>query len=210
MDILSTVEARWFIEDISGRNAAAARSWFAGVSPEGAREDRYLVTGREDIGFKARVQEGRPAKIETKYLLGSLGPAMLHERFVGNVERWCKLSLDASDPALEQRGEWMNVTKVRRTRHFAYEGGVVKSVTNGAPVDAGCLVELTELDVRASSGSRRALTVGLEAFGPTERLLDVLLRVCEHALEAAKDLRLGFEHTSNYPGWLARLATGPV
>ncbi len=204
VDILSSMEVRWFVDDASSE-ATAARAWFDGVKAEGKREDHYLLTGRDDFAFKARVQEGVPSKLETKYLLGSLGPALLHERFVGNVESWRKLSVEASDPALEQRGEWARVTKQRRMRRFGCEGKTVHALDGASRPSAGCNVELTELELELAGARRKALTIGFEAFGPTERLLDVLLRVSEAALESARGLRLGFERSESYPRWLAHL-----
>jgi hypothetical protein len=206
LDISSSIEVRWFLDDASGTEATAAKAWFAGVSPQRTREDRYLLTGRDDIGFKARVEGDNPAKLETKYLLGSLGPAMLHERIVGNVERWRKLSLEAHDPALEKSGEWIRVAKTRRLRKFACEGRVVRQVDAMSRLDVGCAVEVTELEYDAAAGPGQAMTIGLDAFGPTESLLDVLLRVCETALASVADLRLGFDRSESYPRWLARIA----
>lgn len=207
MDILNNIEVRWFIDDAVGVEATAAKAWFADVTAEAKREDHYLLTGRDDIGFKARIQSGKPAKLETKYLLGSLGPALLHDAFVGNVERWRKLSIEATDAALEKRGEWMKITKSRRARKFSCEGEgrIVKPIDLASRADAGCLVECTELEYELSGERRRAVTIGVDAFGPTERLLDVLLRVCETALLPAKDLHLGFDCSDSYPRWLARI-----
>src|SRR5262245_41751932 len=116
VDILNRVEARWFIDDVHGNDAVAAMAWFSEVTPEGQREDRYLLTGREEIGFKARVEQGKPAKVETKYLVSSLGPTPLQERIFGLVERWTKLSLDLVDPDLEKDGQWIRVAKARSLR----------------------------------------------------------------------------------------------
>jgi len=96
MEIRSSIEVRWFVDDASAE-AKAARAWFRDVAPQSKREDHYLLTGRNDVGFKARVEEGLPAKLETKFLLGSLGPALLHERFVGHIERWRKLASPRRD-----------------------------------------------------------------------------------------------------------------
>jgi hypothetical protein len=205
VEILSNIEVRWFIDDVVSIEATAAKAWFAGVPAAARREDRYLLTGRDDIGFKARIQSGTAAKLETKYLLGSLGPALLHDGFVGNVERWRKLSVDASDPALEKGGEWLKLMKARRARKFSCEGRLVKPIDAKARADAGCLIECTDLEYEVSGHKRRALTVGIDAFGPAEMLLEILLRVCETALVPAKDLHLGFECSESYPRWLARV-----
>lgn len=182
MEILDTVEVRWFIDDVDGPIAAAARVWFEGVSPEAKREDRYLLTGREDLGFKAR-----ESKVEMKYLVGSLGATRLNERLTGNVERWRKLSLELADGELEKNGTWIHVAKTRRTRSFSTDHG-------------GCNVELADIEVIKTG--RQALTFALEAFGPERALLDILLRVCASAFDDAPALRLEPESSVSYPRWL--------
>lgn len=204
MEIRSSIEVRWFLDDVDGPEAKAARAWFADVAPQPRREDRYLLTGREDIGFKARAEGGAAAKLETKYLVGGLGPALLHDHIVGNVERWKKLSLAANDSALERDGEWIRIAKTRRMRKFACEGRVVEPINASVDSPAGALVELTELEL-PTRGRRTALTIAIDVFGPDERLLDILLRTCEVALEPAKGLTLGCERSVSYPRWLARL-----
>ncbi len=106
MDIFTSFEVRWFLDDEA---AEAARTLFRDVPVQGAREDRYLVTGRDDLGFKARGEKGMPARVETKYLLASLGPTPLHDSAVGEIERWRKLSIEVDDPALEKDGQWIHV-----------------------------------------------------------------------------------------------------
>jgi hypothetical protein len=207
MDILSSIEVRWFVDDASAE-AKAAKAWFHDVAPQKKREDRYLLTGRSDISFKARVEEGSQAKLETKFLLGSLGPALLHERFVGHIERWRKLSLTATDPELQAKGEWIRLAKVRRLRKLAYEEGVVRRVEVADNPVAGCGVEMTELAFELRGETRRTVTVGLQAFGPEPMLLDVLLRVCPIAFESAAGLQLGFAQSESYPAWLARTVAG--
>jgi hypothetical protein len=191
VDILETVEARWFIDDVGSDVARIAKAWFAGVAPQAPREDRYLITGRDDLGFKARIERGRPSRVEAKYLLESLGPRQLHARASGVVERWRKLSLELADPALEKDGVWMGVVKRRRLR----------VLRDG---DGGCGVELTEIECEHAGARSQALTIGLEAFGPSSALLGVLVRAGQTAF-AASDLRLEVERSESYPRWLTRI-----
>jgi len=218
MEILSSIEVRWFIGH-DDPTAKAATQWFEGTPVEGSRENRYLVTGREDIAFKAPVEEGKPTKVETKYLLGSLRETQLHGAVVGDIERWRKLSLDLVDPTLERDGIWARVSKARRLRKYRYGDGIVSQISdvkNNRP-DIGCGLELTELDYQIpfshGSGERcqgRALTLGLEAFGPKHILIDLLLRVCEVAFASAPDsLCLASKSSSSYPRWLDRVAGVP-
>jgi len=143
MDIFDTLELRWFIDDADGERAKAAREWFSDVEPEGKREDRYLLTDREDLGIKLR--EGK--KLETKYRLAVLG---------GGVERWRKLSLSVDDPDLEKHGTWVRIEKERRSRRHG-----------------GFNVEVTQLVVRAGNKTRRVVTIGFEGSGDEQALLRV-------------------------------------
>src|SRR5882724_12110012 len=89
MDILESVEVRWFLPNDEPphfresvevrwflpndeRVISAVHAWFKAVPAERERRDDYLNTGRDDLGFKARDIEKQPAKLETKYLIGSL------------------------------------------------------------------------------------------------------------------------------------------
>jgi hypothetical protein len=202
MDIFDSVEVRWFIDDDD--LARAATAIFAGAPPEGRREDRYLVTGRNDIGVKARVEVGKPAKLETKYLLESLGATRLHDRFTGVVERWRKLSLEMADPTLEKNGMWVRVKKSRQLRRFEWTGDGVRPALAGR-FAAGCLVELTALEVDIEKRHERSLTLGFEAFGPENLLVEILSRTATAALDTAP-FALDAKSSASYPSWLAVLA----
>jgi hypothetical protein len=208
MEIAGTIEARWFLDDIDGPVAAAARRWFDGVADEGKREDRYLLLARDDVGFKARIEEGRPTRIETKLRLGSLGPSELYGSVVGNVEQWEKLSLEANDAALERDGRWIRLAKRRQLRRYRVDHHRVVAVADTTErLAAGCAVELTELAWTTGVGFApgRSITIGLEAFGPETERLDVLLRTCAAAFASAPpDLRLEAASSESYPSWLRR------
>ena len=143
MEIFDTLELRWFIDDVDGAQANAARAWFSDVAPEGAREDRYLLTEREDLGIKLRESK----KLETKYSLATL---------TDGVERWRKLSLPVDDPDLEKQGTWVRLAKERRLRRVH-----------------GFNVEVTTIVAHARDVTRRAVTIGFEGSGEERTLLRV-------------------------------------
>jgi hypothetical protein len=207
MDVLSSIEVRWFL-DVTGPTAAAARAVFADVPAGGKREDRYLLTCRDDISVKARIEEGAPAKVETKYLLGSLGPMRLHENLVGNVERWRKLSLTLHDNAVANDGSWVTIAKNRRLRKLAYDGTTLVPVDAKSSPPAGCAIELTELEYELRGKTRQALTVGLDVFSPNlddaRVVLDILTRACACAFDSRAALCLDAGSSESYPHWLAR------
>ena len=66
---------------------------------------------------------------------------------------------------------------------------------------------MTELAFEIDGAARRAVTVGLDAFGPESMLLEVLLRTCTVAFEPSAGLQLGFAQSESYPTWLARVAS---
>ena len=204
MDILDSLEARWFLAD-DHSTAQAACAWFEGVSSEGTRVDHYLFTGRDDLGFKARRAENQPVKVETKYLLGSLGAVQLATGVVGKLERWRKLSLALDDSRLQNQGAWLALDKDRRLRKFAFDEGQAAEVPMSARLDAGCGVELTRLRWRNGDSDAMKWTLGLEAFGPPDRLLEVMLATCRAAFAQAPTLALAAAQSESYPSWLRSL-----
>jgi len=203
LDILDSLEVRWFLAE-DHPTAVAARDWFASIASEGRRVDHYLLTERDDLGFKARVVENQPAKVETKYLLGSLGGVHLARGVVGDLERWRKLSLALEDAGLQRHGSWLAIEKDRRLRKFAFDNGSVSEVPVSSRPDAGCGIELTQLRFRPGDGAAAAVacTLGLEAFGPEATLLDGLQATCRIVFGAGSKLVLDGECSMSYPQWL--------
>jgi hypothetical protein len=177
MEILESLEVRWFLPPAGTPVGAALEEWFRSTKDEGARSDQYLATGRSDLSFKARLEEGKPAKVETKYLVGSLGVVELAPKISGDLQRWAKLSLTLNDPKLKQHGIWLELTKKRQLRKFAITmtpalGAKEVPVSDYPPI--GCGVELTGLDYVIDGTTHVEWTFGLEAFGPKSQLVDVL------------------------------------
>jgi hypothetical protein len=206
LDILDSLEVRWFFADAHPA-AVAARDWFKTTVPEDRRVDHYLLTGRDDLGFKARMAEKQPTKAETKYLLGSLGAMQLAAGVAGRIERWRKLSLSLDDPELRRHGSWISVEKSRQLRKFAFDNGQVTEVPGSSRPDAGCGVELTQLHYHRDGNPLVEWTFGLEAFGPELGLLDVLQATSRVTFAAGAGFELGADCSDSYPGWLrSRLA----
>jgi hypothetical protein len=205
VEILNSLEARWFLRE-STPALKLARPWFEAVSPEPRRRDEYLLTGRDDIGFKARVVEGQPIKVETKYRLQTLGDVELAPSVVGRVEGWRKLSLSLDDPELRKQGAWRGLSKARWLRRFEYRGGEAREVSGQVRLEVGCGVELTELRWQSGAGAAEHVewTLALEAFGAEAALLDVLKATCRAAQGSGLSLELGCEGSMSYPAWLGR------
>lgn len=202
MDILESLEVRWFLKpDASVR--AALESWFGSTEAEGQRIDHYLATGRRDLNFKARSEEGKPTKVETKYLVGSLGVVDLAPNISGELQRWTKLSLALNDPKLEQHGAWLEVTKRRQLRKYAIAivpAPGVKEVSASDYPPIGCGVELTRLDYTIDGATHVEWTFGLEAFGPKSQLLDVMQATIREISPGLPDLSAGW--TASYATWV--------
>jgi hypothetical protein len=205
LELLDSLEVRWFLEPESPTAAALSR-WFGATEPEGKRTDHYLLTGRDDFGFKARIQENQPVKVEAKYLVGSHGAVQVAPDESGKLEHWRKISLALDDPRLKQQGSWLPIDKRRLLRKFAFERGTASEVPGNSFPDAGCNIELTELRYQAlASGKSRLLwTFGFEAFGPETRLLDVLQAACRAALDKGLKLDVSEHLSMSYPEWLWR------
>jgi hypothetical protein len=207
MEILESLEVRWFMTWEQSA-AAALQKWFASTPDEGERADHYLTTDRNDLSFKARLAAGKPTKVETKYLVGSLGVIDLVPHMTGELQRWTKLSLALNDPELKQHGAWLEVKKTRQLRKFAVSMApvlVAKEVAADAFVPIGCGVELTRLEYQIADTTRAEWTFGLEAFGPKTQLLDVLRATVGSITAQAGLPALRAAWTLSYASWLLAL-----
>jgi len=204
-----TLEVRWFLPD-GHPCLARAQEWFVSAKRDRNRTDDYLLTGRDDLGIKARVAEDGSLRVETKYLAGSLGAMQVAAGAVGKLERWMKLSLPVGDPKPKKEGSWRSVEKERRLRTFEFQQGVVAEVPIDAQLrpEAGCGVELTRLRYRLDAASELSVawTLGFEAFGREVALLQVLLATCSAALAEHLRLELDASCSMGYPAWLLTTA----
>lgn len=201
MNILESLEVRWFLH-ADHQTPEDWRKWYETATAEGKRVDHYLSTQREDLGFKARLIEGQPAKVETKILLGSLGAVQIAIGAMGTIERWKKLSLALDDAQLQRDGNWLAVEKDRRLRKYAFVAGCVAEVDAGTKPETGCSVELTQLRFHRGGGDCVEWTLGFEAFGPEPLLLDVLLATCRAVFNAqTSPIELRGDWSRSYPAW---------
>ena len=205
MDILESLELRWFLP-AGTTTTDTLQTWFGSTAAEEPRVDHYLVTGRPDLGFKARLVANDPAKVETKYLVGSLGMVAIGPGITGELQRWTKLSLEVEDKSLQRDGAWLAVNKTRFLRKFAVDMSGAPPTAREVPVkdrpSTGCGVELTRLDYSLTGASVSRYTFGFEAFGPKMRLLDVLQTVCVAINSQSPLPELRAEWSASYPAWL--------
>ena len=98
---------------------------------------------------------------------------------------------------------WLAVTKKRQLRKFGVtptRALAGKEVAASERVPIGCAVELTRLDY-ATDGTTE-WTFGLEAFGPTSQLLDVMQVTVRAISPGVPDLPA--EWTASYATWMLR------
>ena len=202
MNICESIEVRWFMPANDAR-VPRLTSWFSHASSEAPRTDRYLRVQRADLGVKERGGSGR-ASLETKFRVCAFGLVHFTPTILGELERWTKLSHASTDAGDGGRG-WTTLRKERRVRVFGLTSGRIAEATGGQLPGAGCAVELTRVDLVDGKGNAApaAWTLGLEAFGPQETLLEALYGVGRAVFAEQPDLRLEAASSKGYPAWLA-------
>ncbi|WP_437936215.1 hypothetical protein [Sorangium sp. So ce341] len=201
MHLYESFEVRWFLP-VDDARVQRLTSWFSGASSsEPPRTDRYLRVQRADLGIKMR---GGAASLETKFRRCAFGPIHFSPTVLGELERWTKLSHRSTDADDGGRG-WTTLRKERRVRVLGLSSGRVAEATGGRIPGAGCAVELTRVDLvdGNGNGAPAAWTLGLEAFGPEETLLEALYGVGRAVFAEQPDLTLEAADSKGYPAWLA-------
>ena len=185
MDVLRTVEARWFFR---GPLPAAARAWFDGLGPGVGREsrtDRYLAPASDALGVKLR--EGA---VEAKRRTGRAGPLAGAE-----AEAWTKWSFplagaeSSGDDLPKPDGGWVEVAKTRGRRSLGVG-------------DGGCALELAEVEV----GGNVWWSVCLEAAGRDDAARRAAIEAGHRrwlTVEGTPDLPA--DAAMGYPAWLRSL-----
>lgn len=179
------------------------------IRQERPRTDDYLLLPNcETAGVKQR--EGR---LEVKALLAGPHPFTQGD-IAGRMDQWVKWSLLPSAHValplaadLQQSGPWGSVAKQRYTQQMAQVVGELTAVAPDTFPDAGCHVELTQLQVTAEP--THWLTLGFEAFGQTDRpaLLDKAIAYF-FAAYGPPPFRLSQPNSFSYPAWLVNCAGG--
>jgi hypothetical protein len=153
------------------------------------------------MGIKVR---GGGRGVEIKGLLDEL-PSAGTAPFSGTVQRWSKwTSVDLALPAT------VNVHKKRRLRKLDLSGPAPREIalrSDEKPIadalpSAGCNIEYTEIALRNELISW--WTLGFEAFGPSERVADLLqAAVCFYKPAPASEF--ADSRALSYPAWLASI-----
>lgn len=204
MSILESVESRWFFDPADDRVRAIADR-FARVRSEGDRVDRYLPTGRVDLGIKVRAPAQKPATLETKWRVEEIGTVELAPGVIGRGERWRKLSVEVEARSVAAGPGEIALSKDRKLRKLEAAGDELREVGPSELPSAGCNVEWTEVK---RNGAVAAWTLGFEAFGPSPADLAAILEKAAKAFFAeAPGLALDPNGSMGYAAWVQGYAT---
>lgn len=201
---VDSLEVRWILPGTVG---SAVREWFERF-PAGreTREDTYLVFP-SSYGLSLKLRAGKT--LDVKCYLGSPGLLGLPVRGMGRLESWRKWAFadDLLRPVSKPTSTWVTVCKSRRSIWFplpSRQPAVPEQspVGTGRSADTGCSAELTEANVRG----RPMWTIGLEATGSAERLLDAIQHAVRRlfASPLPSEARFSLGNSWSYTHWLYR------
>ena len=200
--VMDTSEVRWFAIGSIPHDVVA---WFSEqdtITTFEERYDTYLLHGLDGLGAKYR--DRRVLEVKWRQDVGpnlTLGPGLSTP-----VMRWLKWRPFQLDAALSAPDVGhLDVHKVVLTSSFAPINGSV--VPHALPDDASipaCKIELAAIEVEGVA----AWTLGLEASGPIEARLRVLLdswrSISVDALPSYNGFAGSFHIATSYPDWLER------
>jgi hypothetical protein len=192
------MEVRWMVP---GQPGMAMREWFARF-PAGteAREDIYLLQPYLP-GLSVKLRNG--SALDVKSFLGSPGILNLPHRCRGRLEFWRKWSFPYHQPGQRDAvpAGWSTVRKTRRRSWFPLDDGQEPAPTVLPAARAGCLVELTQVHVRAGSW----WSVGFEATGSAGLLRAALEHAADLVFAQAlpPDAEFSLDNSLSYAQWLS-------
>ena len=202
--MLVSAELRWFK---CGKLPDAIAQWFQQdelgnyLAPAEERVDVYLYLPACDyMGIKLR--QGR---LEIKWRKAELGILRFGDTLEGKAEKWGKwLCEDPTQESFQPQdvgGEsWVSVNKVRSQRRYqVLSGESIKAVPVTESVDQGCNVELTQLSINGNNW----WSLGFEAFGEDDCLMNNLQAVASEVLKTYGGLKLQSQDSYAYPSWLS-------
>jgi hypothetical protein len=199
---VDSLEVRWITP---GPLGTEVREWF-GRFPAGteAREDAYLLQPRL-AGLSVKLRYG--STLDVKSYLGS--PGILGRPGYGRLESWRKWSFPYEPPGEDGAVHpgWIIVRKIRRAFWIPLATSHGLASAGRPPLQAGCTVELTEIQVH----DQPWWSVGLEATGSPGLLRLALQHAADLAfarpLPAGVTLSLG--DSRSYAQWLTE-RSGPA
>ena len=200
MFAVTSAEIRWFLK---GKIPLEVFDWFIGLNEnyvnQAERTDYYLNPISDDsLGIKLR--EGR---VEVKQRLNHIGNITPGENVAGIAEKWQKWSFELkeanhifSDSFIQNK--WLPVNKTRILVNYGITEDNIVAQKEEVSYKNGCLTELTSVLIN----KKEWWTLGLEAYGEENRLLDNLVLISHLILNDKVNIRFSLNDSLSYPGWL--------
>jgi hypothetical protein len=179
-------------------------AWFAASSTaHEERVDVYLrFPGSTSVGVKLRNEKG----LEIKALTQSPTLLRLSNGVEGFLDCWAKWSpggLAVDGASLPEDEQWIRVAKRRTMRKFSLDSGQPSEVGIEERPTAGCIVELTELQLGDVNSARTWWTLGFESFGDPARIVANLESVAALVFATTRcPVELTQPTSRSYPAWL--------
>ena len=218
-NMVHSAEARWFWEG-NQNDMENVRQWFVNVKgsafpakEEKLRVDNYLIfPACDSVGVKLR----GGTKFEVKSLVASPRP-FSGLGFQGRTDQWVKWSFEEKEKdktkqhllhlavLMTNQDRWLTVNKWRFLRKLDADHGPLQEVDPDAYPDCGCNIELTRLEVNATTS--HWFSFAFEAFGPVARVAQILDEAVPLFLsqQTSVAMELGARNSLSYPAWLATL-----
>lgn len=203
MFALTSAEIRWFIK---GEIPSTIFDWFIGLNENNVNQperiDKYLLyKSGNTLGIKLR--EGR---IEIKQQTQNIGKISPGKNVTGNAQKWRKWSFELNDANNIHSNDvlnnaWLAITKNRILVNYGITEDKIVSQKEPITYKNGCIAEITSLNIK----SENWWTLGLEAYGEENRLLDNLVLISHLIFSDKSNINLSFEDSLSYPGWLKRI-----
>ena len=194
-------EIRWFL---GGPIPTVMAEWFnlpiLGGEPEIQTDEYLLLPHCQMTGIKLR-----DGMLQVKSLCREPSPLMITDQISGWAASWVKWSIDLGSAAANtfyQENLLVRVQKTRWRRKLSVEADQSVEVPLEMPVEYGCFLELSTLQVQDVTW----WSLSLESFGRMQTTDESLRRCIYHFLrKPPPPTRLLAADSKSYPEWLMSL-----
>ncbi len=205
--MFNSAEIRWFRPGpVPEETLKWFRSVHARIPEQPARTDYYLsLPGNNAMSIKFREE-----MIEFKQAYGEENLTWTNDKVSGKAGKWQKWSYPLENEAGAMNSvnvyseSWIKVVKQRSLILFqASDTGMPKPTTASILPENGCGLEITRVEL--PDKNERWWTLGLEAFGREDKLMDMLSLVAELVFSLPGCPELKLIESMSYPGWMAKM-----
>jgi hypothetical protein len=147
----------------------------------------------------------RQGRLEIKWRKAELGILRFGDILEGKAEKWGKwLCEDPTQESFQPQDVvgklWVSVKKGRSQRRYQIlPDKSINAVPLTESIDQGCSVELTQLSINGNDW----WSLGFEAFGEDDCLMDNLQAVASEVFKTCGSLKLQSQDSYAYPRWLS-------